>query len=236
MDVLILCGGQATRLGSLAANRPKVLMPVNGRPFLEHLLDFYGPWAKHVILLGGHLGEQLRPYESTRVGVVVEPTRLDTGGAVLAVLPRVSERFAVANGDTLFVGLNLGEFFAAAAEAPATAAVLRAATAGRGHIEVEGRRAICFREKEGPSEGWVYAGLCVLSRAQLTDFPRGPVSLERVVLPRLAERGQLHVWPFAGKLFDIGTPEGLDAFAKASPGGITSAHSLRTPLGDEPRE
>src|SRR5579884_4156499 len=119
MDVLILCGGQATRLGRLAEGRPKVLMDVHGRPFMEYLFDFYGPWADRFALLAGHLGEQLRSYASTKVQVLVEQTRLDTGGAILSVLQGVSDRFVVANGDTLFVGLDMGAFLAAAAEAPA---------------------------------------------------------------------------------------------------------------------
>jgi NDP-sugar pyrophosphorylase family protein len=212
MDCLILCGGRATRLGPLAADRPKVLMDVNGRPFLDHLLRFYGPHADRVFLLAGHLSDQLATYASQRVEVVVEPAPLDTGGALLSVLDRASSRFLVANGDTLFVGLDLPSFLAAAADAPATIAVARGPTAGRGCVEVRGRRVVAFREKEGPPEGLLYAGLAVFEDRALADFPRGPLSLERAILPRLAERGSLHAWPFPGRLYDIGTPAGLDAF------------------------
>jgi NDP-sugar pyrophosphorylase family protein len=69
-----------------------------------------------------------------------------------------------------------------------------------------------FREKDGPPEGLMYAGLAVFEGRTLSDFPRGPLSLERVILPRLAEQGLLHAWPFPGQLHDIGTPAGLDAF------------------------
>ena len=69
-----------------------------------------------------------------------------------------------------------------------------------------------FLEKQGPPEGLLYAGLAVFESRVLADFPRGPLSLERVILPRLAEQGLLEVWPFPGQLHDIGTPAGLDAF------------------------
>jgi NDP-sugar pyrophosphorylase family protein len=211
MDCLILCGGRATRLGPLAADRPKVLMDIDGRPFLDHLLRFYGPHADRVFLLAGHLGDRLAPYASARIEVVVEPAPLDTGGALLNVLDRVSPRFLVANGDTLFVGLDLPSFLAAA-DAPATIAVARGPTAGRGCVEVRGRHVVRFREKEGPREGLLYAGLAVLEGRAVSDFPRGPLSLERAILPRLAEQGLLHAWPFPGRLYDIGTPAGLGAF------------------------
>jgi NDP-sugar pyrophosphorylase family protein len=121
----------------------------------------------------------------------------------------------VANGDTLFVGLDLPSFLAAA-DAPATIAVARGPTAGRGCVEVRGRRVVRFVEKQGPPEGLLYAGLAVFEGRALADFPRGPLSLERVILPRLAERGLLHAWPFPGQLHDIGTPAGLDAFRDMS--------------------
>lgn len=228
MDFLILCGGRARRLGPLAEATPKVLMDVDGRPFLHHLLDFYGPRADRVILLAGHLGQKLAPYASAKVEVVVESTPLDTGGAVLAVLDRLSDRFAVANGDTLFVGLDLRQFLAAAEGAPATAAILRGQTAERGHIIVSGAKALRFQEKDGAGEGWVYAGLAVFDARALTGHPRGPSSLERVILPRLAEAGRLSVWPFHGALYDIGTPQGLEKFRELSSGETACARSPRT--------
>jgi D-glycero-D-manno-heptose 1,7-bisphosphate phosphatase len=219
MDCLILCGGRASRLGPLAADRPKVLMDVHGRPFLDHLLGFYGPHAGRVFLLAGHLGEQLARYASERVEVVIEPAPLDTGGAILNVLDRASPRFMVANGDTLFVGLDLPAFLAAATDAPATIAVARGPTDGRGCVEVRGRRVTRFLEKQGPPEGLLYAGLAAFEGRALADFPREPLSLERVILPRLAAGGLLHAWPFPGRLHDIGTPAGLDAFRELSRDG-----------------
>src|SRR5436190_20425095 len=39
MKALILAAGYATRMGALAMNRPKALLPVAGRPVLDHLLQ-----------------------------------------------------------------------------------------------------------------------------------------------------------------------------------------------------
>jgi D-glycero-D-manno-heptose 1,7-bisphosphate phosphatase len=39
------------------------------------------------------------------------------------------------------------------------------------------------------------------------ELPAGPSSLERDVLPRLAEQGRLHGTRFPGRFWDIGTPE-----------------------------
>ena len=40
----ILCGGLGTRLGALAAETPKPLLSVGGRPFLDLLTEYGSPW------------------------------------------------------------------------------------------------------------------------------------------------------------------------------------------------
>ena len=60
MQAVILCGGKGTRLSALYADRPKVLVPVAGRPFLAWQLDWLargGVTAVH--LAAGHLSDVL---------------------------------------------------------------------------------------------------------------------------------------------------------------------------------
>src|SRR3989442_1199797 len=42
VQCVILCGGFATRLRPLTLDRPKHLLPIAGRPMLDHLLDRLG--------------------------------------------------------------------------------------------------------------------------------------------------------------------------------------------------
>ncbi|MBU4460981.1 MAG: NTP transferase domain-containing protein [Verrucomicrobia bacterium] len=57
---IILCGGRATRLASLHGDRPKALVPVAGRPFLEWQLAWLARGGvRRVHLAGGHLADQL---------------------------------------------------------------------------------------------------------------------------------------------------------------------------------
>ena len=39
MQMVILCGGVATRLGSLAKDIPKSMIQIHGKPFLEHQIE-----------------------------------------------------------------------------------------------------------------------------------------------------------------------------------------------------
>lgn len=60
-QAVILVGGLGTRLGTLTAATPKPLLPVAGRPFLEHLLQEVARFGlQRVTLLAGRFDDQLR--------------------------------------------------------------------------------------------------------------------------------------------------------------------------------
>ena len=58
--VCILAGGRGTRLGALTNEVPKPLLPVAGRPFVEHQLELLkAHGAQRIVLSVGYLGEQI---------------------------------------------------------------------------------------------------------------------------------------------------------------------------------
>src|SRR5207249_156434 len=60
VPVAILAGGLATRLGPLTARTPKALLPVAGRPFVDHQLDLLRRrGCRRIVLCLGHFGEQV---------------------------------------------------------------------------------------------------------------------------------------------------------------------------------
>ncbi len=83
----ILAGGLGTRLRSAVADRPKVLAPVAGRPFLAYLLDsLAADGVRKTVLLTGFRGAQVRAALGNRFGEMnlvysEEPSPLGTGGA-----------------------------------------------------------------------------------------------------------------------------------------------------------
>lgn len=45
MKVLVLCGGQGSRLGPVAGDLPKPMVPIGGRPILWHILSGFAHWG-----------------------------------------------------------------------------------------------------------------------------------------------------------------------------------------------
>src|SRR5262249_48858923 len=107
ITVAILAGGLGTRLRSVVSDRPKVLAPVAGRPFLAWWLDTLDPQGfGDVILCTGYRAEQVEAtfgesFRNLSLRYSVEDMPLGTGGAVHKALPFVrSHELLVLNGDS----------------------------------------------------------------------------------------------------------------------------------------
>jgi glucose-1-phosphate cytidylyltransferase len=63
MPVVILCGGQGTRLREATETRPKPMVEIGGKPLLWHLMSFYAAHGyKDFILCLGYLGDVIKRY------------------------------------------------------------------------------------------------------------------------------------------------------------------------------
>ena len=63
MQIAIICGGHATRLGSLAETIPKSMLDIQGKPFLQHQIEMLKKQnVTDIILCVGHLSEQIESY------------------------------------------------------------------------------------------------------------------------------------------------------------------------------
>jgi NDP-sugar pyrophosphorylase family protein len=74
VPVAILAGGLATRLHPVTLQIPKALVPVAGKPFVDHQLALLvRRGVRRVVFCLGHLGEQVEEYvgDGSRYGLVV---------------------------------------------------------------------------------------------------------------------------------------------------------------------
>lgn len=226
---LILAGGKGTRLASVVADRPKVLAPVDGRPFLDHLLAMLERRGlRRLVFLLGHRHEDVtaalvaRAPGALSFEWVIEAEPLGTGGALRNAAAHCTRDFFLVNGDT-FVDFDAAALLAAheASGAAVTLAAVSVPDAGRyGALDVDDAGVVrAFREKAQPSgPGLINGGVYVVApRVLELVAPGRAVSLESEVMPALLSRGErlLAVPQPGATFFDIGTPESLAAFARA---------------------
>jgi mannose-1-phosphate guanylyltransferase len=222
IDVVVLAGGLGTRLHPVLPDRPKVLAPVGGKPFLEYLLQWLiVQGARRVVLCLGYRSADVLAFLETRsfapleVHTVIETEPLGTGGAVANALPSLSsDPVLVINGDTM-VDADLTAFLDAhfASQAVASILCVRVEDAGRyGRLEIDPhQRVIRFEEKNlaASDPAWINAGFYLFGRTTLkkvADLTKG--SLERDILEKMPA-GTIHAYLTDGRFLDIGTPETL---------------------------
>ena len=230
LPAVVLAGGRGTRIAEVTGDRlPKALLPVAGRPFLAHQLDWLAAeGVRTVVLAVGFLAERIREAcgerwiaEAGHLSVLYSEDGerpLGTGGAARKALGRVpaAPRVLLLNGDTWFplaVTALLARHLDAAAEV--TMALARREERGEyGAVELDaGGRIGAFGEKSATGPGWINGGVCVIERRTLAAVPEESFSLERDLLPSVAARGGLAGLPADAPFCDIGLPATYAAFA-----------------------
>jgi len=219
IDIAVLAGGLGTRIAGVLGDTPKVLAPIDGRPFLALLLDRLAG-ARKVVLCLGHLAPKVTQWMAANpspvpVETVTEPQPLGTAGALRFALAKLtSDPVLLMNGDSV-VECDLAPFVAEHRSSGATASLLAVEVPdgsrfGRLDIAANGR-VNRFIEKDESATGaaWINGGVYALSRAALAEIARGSgPSLERDFLAQLPP-GTLHAARRKAGFIDIGTPVSL---------------------------
>ena len=106
MEVIILAGGFGTRLQSVVSDVPKVMAPINNKPFLEYIFDDLSKYdVSRVILAVGYKKEIVKKYfgnkyKNIKIAYSEENEPLGTGGAIKHALSLVNdEEVIIMNGD-----------------------------------------------------------------------------------------------------------------------------------------
>ncbi|MDR0475849.1 MAG: D-glycero-beta-D-manno-heptose 1,7-bisphosphate 7-phosphatase [Treponema sp.] len=108
MKVIIMAGGKGTRIASMTGDIPKPMIPVCGKPVLEHQIEVLKRNdLTDLIISVGYLGQDIKDYfeDGSRFGCSIsyftETSPLGTAG-ILYKLENLSGDFIVVNGDIIF--------------------------------------------------------------------------------------------------------------------------------------
>ena len=109
VTVVIMAGGKGTRIAALNSTIPKPLLPVAGKPVLEHEIECLKQQGiTDIVLTVGHMAEQIIAHfgDGSLFGVHIDYIReeipLGTGGALYYLKDRVQDDFLLLNGDMIF--------------------------------------------------------------------------------------------------------------------------------------
>ena len=227
MTIVILCGGQGTRLREETEYRPKPLVDVGGKPILWHIMNMYASHGFNDFLVAcGYKGEMIKEYfhnylvhnsdlfvnlkEGTcrvanslapdwQVGLVDTGLNTLTGGRVRRLQGLLGNHtFLVTYGDGLGnVDLKALVEFHRSHGKLATVTAV-SPIARFGSLALNGDRVTAFAEKPQTGEGWINGGFFVFEPRVLDYIPGDQTALEREPLERLAADGQLMAYRHSG--------------------------------------
>ena len=222
MQVAILAGGLATRLGDLTRNQPKSMVEVRGKSFLEYQLELLKKdGIKNIVLCIGYMGEQIESYfgDGKRFGVNIdysyEERPLGTAGALKKAEDLLDDVFFTMYGDS-YLSLD----FPAAMQyfkfqnKPALMTVYKNYDRyDRSNTAIEGNLVKKFSKKER-TEDMVYIeyGANIFRKEALRLIPENqPCSLDDL-FPILIEQRELLAYEVEERFYEIGSLQGLKEF------------------------
>jgi len=240
LDVVITAGGRGTRVASLNAGLPKPMLPIAGKPVLQHQIECLARQGfRRVILTVGYLGDQIRDFfgDGREFGVEIsyiqEEFPLGTAGALYYLKERVAEDFFLINGDLIFdVDINRMADFHRERHALATLLVhpndhpfdssLIAADAD-GCVGAW----VSKEDRHGWYQNCVNAGIHILSAQLLEglDAPR-KLDLDRDILRPLISSGRVYAYRTPEYVKDMGTPERMISVEEDFKNGLIQKKSL----------
>jgi NDP-sugar pyrophosphorylase family protein len=229
-QAVILAGGLGTRMRPITETIPKPMIPVAGKPFLQHQLELLSGFRIHdVLLLVAFRGKQMEDHFGDgaalrcHITYVHEPSPLGTGGALQHARSHLRDSFVLLNGDT-YLAIDYEALLAKFAALDCMALIVAYKKPSEGVrrvladslpnnlIVLDGGRVSAYRKRDPKGMTHIDAGVVVLGKEVIDWLPEGrPCSLEEEIYPRLIAEGQMSAWVTAEPFHDMGSPEGLVA-------------------------
>src|SRR5215472_13221898 len=212
MKAVVMAGGEGSRLRPLTVTRPKPMVPIVGRPVMEHILNLLKAHGiTDVVVTVQYMASAIEDYfgDGSQFGMRINYSReevpLGTAGSVKNAEEYLDEPFLVISGDAL-TDFNLEEIIKFHTERKAMATLMLASVANPleyGVIITDDQQRIRqFLEK--PSWGEVFSdtintGIYVLDPKVFSYFEKDkPFDFSQELFPYMLKKGD-PLYGYVGK-------------------------------------
>ncbi len=216
--VMLYAAGLGTRMGDLTRSRPKPLIPVAGKPLIDHALTLAQEAGVARTVVNVHyLASQIRAHLATAQGILWSDETaalLETGGGLAKALPLLAcDPVFTLNTDAVWTGANplaeLRRNWRDGAEGLVLMVRRDDATGhkGRGDFDMDERGRI----RRGTT--YVYTGAQIIRTGRFAARPPGAYSTN-LIWDEMIAAGTLYGAVHDGGWCDVGRPESI-ALAEA---------------------
>ncbi len=217
---IVMAGGLGLRLRPLTNDTPKPLLPVAGRPILDHILSgLRHSGIEDVVISVNYLADRIRDHvgdgkdHALHVNYLSERERMGTAGALALLRPRPRRPFLVMNGD-LLTRMNFArllEFQRRQNHALVVCVRKHQVQVPYGVVDIHGGCVTGLREKP-VIEQFINAGIYVLDPACIDLIPKNRYFDMTDLIQAVLDRGDsIGAFPIIEYWRDIGNPEDLNA-------------------------
>ena len=220
MQAIILAGGLGTRLKSVVADKPKVLSPVVGKPFLYYIIQYLQEQGiTSYIFSLGYLANQVidflqEDYPNLPYQYYIEDIPLGTGGGIKKAIELSTEQdVLIVNADTYF-NISLPQMYTAhkATDAMCSVSLKLMNDFDRyGSVEIDiNNTIISFKEKIFTKQGLINGGYYLINKnyfISATQHLLEIFSFEKDFLEKKLSTNVVKGFIADGYFIDIGIPE-----------------------------
>jgi MurNAc alpha-1-phosphate uridylyltransferase len=224
MQVAIIAGGLATRLGKLTQNVPKSLLIIKDKPFLQYQLErLRERGIEDVVICTGHLGHQIQDHfgDGSRFGVNLvyshEEKPVGTAGALRLARDKLQGTFFTIYGDS-YLSLDFAailKHFDSQNRLALMTVYENADLYDRSNTVVKGQLVEKYSKKER-TPGMVYIdyGANLFRKRVLELVPEGQFYSLEDLFAQLIERKELLAYEVKERFYEIGSLQGLTEFGE----------------------
>lgn len=222
-SAFVLAAGKGERMRPLTNKIPKPLVPLGGKPLIDHVLDrLAAAGIKRAVVNVHYLADKIEKHLAHRSTpkIIFSDERdelLDTGGGALRALPELGDGpFLIHNSDSVWIeglGSNLDRLLNGFDENLMDSLMLVAPLAasigyeGLGDFQMDATGHLT--RQTGPRLApFVFAGVSIAHPRLFENAPEGPFSLNKL-WDRAIDKGRLYGVRLEGVWMHVGTPEAL---------------------------
>ncbi|WP_298905469.1 nucleotidyltransferase family protein [uncultured Aliiroseovarius sp.] len=211
--VMIFAAGRGTRMGALTETQPKPMIPVAGKPLLDHALDIVdeADGVSQIIVNTHYLADQIHTHLADRDVVFShEDTLLETGGGLKQALTlhKTASLFTL-NADAVWSGPNPMQMLLHAWDPDRMDALMLLVPPENaiGHLG-KGDFTIAPDGQLTRGQGLVYTGCQIIKSHPVAQVDEDVFSLN-VAWDAIRRSDRLFGLPYQGAWCDVGHPDGI---------------------------
>ena len=215
-QAVILAGGRGTRMAPLTDTRPKPMIEIHGKPFLEYLIEMLRDrGVNRILLLLGYLPEFVQQYfgDGSRWGVKIEysvtPIENETGPRLKAAMSQLDPYFLLMYCDNYWP-MPMDKMWKRFVEAKVLAMITIYSntdgyTTNNVRVGEDGYVTEYVKGTQSTDLQGVEIGYAFLSKKVVEMLPESNVSFEATIYPRLAEQHQMLSYVTNHRYYSIGS-------------------------------